>query len=225
MKRNPVKMIAWGFFALALALSAARRAQAQDAKNPFPTSMAPIDQYLMDRDAEIDLARSAAPPSIAKDATVVVLGKDGYETAVKGTNGFVCLVDRSWRDKQDEPEFWNPRRRGAMCLNPAGARSILPNTFLRTKLALAGRSKDQIFEALRAAFDKKELPEVESGAMCYMMSKQSHLSDRDGHWHPHLMFFVAPDPIFGENVGENRYAVFAAKVAKWSDGTADTDAQ
>ena len=92
MKRNTVEMIALAFFGLALALGAARHAQAQDARNPYPTSMAPLDQYLMDRDAEIALARSAAPPSVAKDATVMVLGRDGYETAVEGTNGFVCNV-------------------------------------------------------------------------------------------------------------------------------------
>ena len=94
MKRKIVKTIALALFALALALGVARRAQAQDAKNPYPTSMAPLDQYLMDRDAEIALARSAAPPSIAKDATVIVLGRQGFETAVKGTNGFVCDVNR-----------------------------------------------------------------------------------------------------------------------------------
>ena len=27
--------------------------------------------------------------------------------------------------------------------------------------------------------------------MSFMMSKQGYLSDADGHWHPHLMFFVA----------------------------------
>jgi hypothetical protein len=99
MKRKTVKMIALALFALALALGAARHAQAQDAKNPYPTSMAPLDQYLMGRDAEIALARSAAPPSVSKDATIMVLGRHGYETAVEGTNGFVCNVDRSWMDQ------------------------------------------------------------------------------------------------------------------------------
>ena len=96
MQRNTVKMIVLAFFALALALGAARHAQAQDGNNPYPASMVPLDQYLLaDRSAEIDLARSAAPPSVARDATVMVLGRQGYETAVKGTNGFVCNVDRS----------------------------------------------------------------------------------------------------------------------------------
>jgi len=68
----------------------------QDAKTPYP-SMAPLDQYLIaDRDAEIALARSAAPGSISRDAEVMVLGRHGYETVVKGKNGFVCMVWRSW---------------------------------------------------------------------------------------------------------------------------------
>ena len=95
MKRKSVKMMALGFFTLVLALGAARQARAQDTKTPYP-SMAPLDQYLMtDRDAEIALARSAAPPSISSDATIMVLGRHGYETAVEGKNGFVCIVERA----------------------------------------------------------------------------------------------------------------------------------
>lgn len=55
--------------------------------------MAPLEQYLIqDRKAEIALAQSAAPESISRDAEVLVLGRHGYETAVKGKNGFVCIV-------------------------------------------------------------------------------------------------------------------------------------
>ena len=164
-------------------------AQAQDAKTPYP-SMAPLDQYLMERNAEIALARSAAPESISRDAEVMVLGRHGYETAVKGKNGFVCIVERSWTAGIDDPDFWNPKLRAPICFNPPAARSYLPLTIKKTELVLAGRSKAQMFEGIKAAFDKKELPPPEPGAMCYMMSKQGYLSDRDGHWHPHLMFFV-----------------------------------
>jgi hypothetical protein len=63
---------------------------------PVEVRMAPIEQYLMtDRDAEIALARSSAPESISRDAEVLVLGRHGFETAVKGKNGFVCIVGRS----------------------------------------------------------------------------------------------------------------------------------
>jgi hypothetical protein len=153
---------------------------AQDATTPYP-SMAPIDQYLMtDQGAEIALARSAAPESISRDAEVLVLGRHGFETAVKGKNGFVCIVDRSWTSAPD-PDFRNPKVRVPMCLNAAAARSYLPRTIKKTDLILAGRTKAQIVETIAAAIDKKELPAMEPGAMCYMMSKQGYGGDSVEH--------------------------------------------
>jgi hypothetical protein len=208
------------------------RAQAQDVKTPYP-NMAPLAQYLMERNAEIALARSASPESISTDAEIMVLGNHGYENAVKGKNGFVCVVERSWTAPSDDPDFWNPKLRGPICFNAPAARSYLPLTIKKTELVLAGRSKDQMFQALSAAFDKKELPTIEPGAMCYMLSKQGYLSDRGGHWHPHLMFFVpltepaawgadaTGSPIIGAKVDQDRLTVFLVPVGKWSDGTAD----
>jgi hypothetical protein len=184
-------MIALTVFVLALALGVAGQAQAQDAKNPYPTSMAPLDQYLMERDAEIALARSAAPKFIAKDATVMVLGRHGFETAVEGTNGFVCNVDRPWMDQFDNsPEFWNPKRRGPVCYNQQAAKTLIPILLIRTKLALAGKSKAEMNEGMKAAIEKGELPALEPGAMAYMQSKQGFLNSRCGNCAPHLMFYV-----------------------------------
>jgi hypothetical protein len=219
---------------LLVVFSAALQAQvhAQNAKTPYFT-MAPLDQYLMERNAEIALARSAAPESISRDAEVVILGRHGYESAVKGNNGFVCMVERSWTAGIDDPDFWNPKLRAAICFNAPAVRTYLPITIKKTELILAGRSKAQMFEGIKIAFDKKELPPLESGAMCYMMSKQSYLSDHDGHWHPHLMFFVPltessawganlpGSPILGSEATEDRLTVFLVPVAKWSDGTPD----
>src|SRR4029077_6786258 len=96
---------------------------AQALKTPYP-EMAPAEQYrIANREDEIALARSAAPPSISGDAEVLVLGSHGYETAVKGKNGFVCFVQRSWTAGFDDPEFWNPKIRGPNCFNPPAART------------------------------------------------------------------------------------------------------
>src|ERR1700730_9879261 len=172
MNQNIVKMIALGAFALVIVLGERWQAQAQDPKAPY-ASMAPLEQYLMaDRNAEIALARSAAPESISRDAEVMVLGRHGYETVMKGKNGFVCIVWRSWAAGIDDPDFWNPKLRGPVCFNPPAARFNVPLTLKRTGLVLAGRSKSQIFADIGTALDRKELPALEPGAMCYMLSKQ-----------------------------------------------------
>ena len=110
MYRERVKRIASTFLASVIVMSMAWQAQAEDAKTH--TSMAPLDQYMMaDPNAEIALARSAAPESISRDAEVMVLGRHGYETVEKGKNGFVCIVERSWMAPFDDPEFLNPDQR------------------------------------------------------------------------------------------------------------------
>jgi hypothetical protein len=233
MKRNVAETIAIGAFALVVAVGAGAQTQTQDAKTPYP-SMAPLDQYLMaDRTAEIALARSAAPESISRDAEVMVLGRHGYETAAKGKNGFVCMVERSWTAGINDPVFWDPTIRGAICLNPPAARTVLPITVKRTELILAGRSKAEMSEGIKEALDKKELPTLESGSMSYMMSKQAYLGSSVGHWHPHLMFFAPQtdaatwgadlpgSPILTFGYSQDRMTVFLIPVGKWSDGTAD----
>ena|SRR5215471_12631771 len=209
-------------------------AHAQYAENTYPTSMAPLDQYLMDRNEEIALARSAAPPSIAKDATVLVLGKDGFEPAVKGTNGYVCNVDR-WMDAfENSPEFWNPKRRGPVCYNAQAAKTIIPILLLRARLALAGKSKEEMKEGLKAAIAKGEVPALQPSAMAYMYSKQGFLNSKCGNCSPHLMFYVPVKDAktWGADVPESQIylaphfngnpepvAEFIVEVSEWSDGT------
>jgi hypothetical protein len=232
MKRMKVHCISLSAFMLVGGLSAPGPAEAQDAKQPY-ASMAPVDEYLMARDAEVALARSAAPDAISRDATVLALGRLGYETAIKGKNAFLHMVERSWTAPIDDPDFWNPRLRAPICLNAAAAHSYLPRTIKKTELILAGRTKAQMIEAIVAAIDKKELPEMEPGAMCYMLSKQGYLSSRDGHWHPHLMFFFSStdpaawaanlpgSPIFAFNDSWEHLTIFLIPVRQWSDGTED----
>jgi hypothetical protein len=219
--------------ALLVVLVIVRPAHAQDAKTPYP-NMAPVEQYLMDRNAEIALARSAAPDSISHDADVLVMSAHGYETAVKGKNGFVCLVERGWTAGPDDSNFWNPKLRGPLCLNAAAARSYLPRTIKRTDLVLSGHTKKEMVEAITAGIATKELPAMEPGAMSYMLSKDGYLGDQAGHWHPHLMFFVSQgdpaawgadlqgSPILALNDTWEHLITFLIPVREWSDGTADS---
>ena len=209
-------------------------AQAQGTSTPY-ASMAPLDRYLIaDRDAEIALAKSAAPKAISDNAEVMVLERQGYKTVAKGTNGFVCMVERSWTAPFGDPEFWNPKIRGPICFNPPAARTYLPITISRTQLALAGKSETEVRDAINSAFDKRELPTLEAGSMCYMLSKQGYLGDQAGHFHPHLMFWAertqpeswgvgAPgSPIMGKEEIPGRLTIFIIPVGKWSDGTSDS---
>ena len=220
--------------ALLVMLSTVWQATAQNAKTTY-SNMAPIDQYLMaDRNAEIALARSAAPEAISREARILVLGRHGYETAVEGKNGFVCVVERGWMSPADAPEFWNPKLRGPICFNPPAARSVLPTTLKRTEMVLAGRTKAEIIEGNKAAFEKGELPPLEPGAMSYMMSKEAYLTDGDDHNLAHLMFYAPPldGKAWGSDLpkspvmlipqfkGAQPIDVFIVPVGRWSDGSA-----
>ena len=206
-------------------------ARAQAAKAAYP-AMASLDQYLIpDEKAEIAMARSAAPPSISDAAEVKVLRRDGFATAATGSNGFVCIVERAWGKPTDDAEFWSPNIRAPHCFNPAAAKTFLPIFLMKTKLVLAGKSRAQILAATTSALEKKEIPALAPGAMCYMMAKQQYLSDDDMAWHPHVMFFVPGDagkswganlagsPVIAFNDPEERATIFMVVARNWSDGT------
>jgi hypothetical protein len=229
MQKNTLTFLALAFFALAILPGATCQAKPEKASYP---SMAPLDQYLMaDVNSEIALARSGAPASISEAAEVMVLGAKGYTSAVKGTNGFLCIVERSWGAATNEPEFWNPKVRAPICFNPAAARTFVPIFLMKTQLVLAGKSKQEIVEATASALDKNELPALEPGAMCYMLSRQQYLNDRGMSWRPHLMFLVrggaaktwgadlSGSPVLAADDPEERVTSFMVVVGKWSDGT------
>ncbi len=213
---------------LLMAMGAARPALAQP--EPYP-AMAPLAQYLMPQADEIALARSAAPKAISDEADVMVLTRQGYVTATKGTNGFVCLVERGWAGDSKFADFWNPRQRAPICFNAAAASSYAPIFLMKTRLALEGRSKLEIVSETSAALDKKLLPALAPGAMCYMMSRQQYLNDEGKNWLPHLMFFVSGDatktwganlhgsPLMAADDPEERVTIFMMPADHWSDGT------
>jgi len=228
--RNCLKFI---ILAFALCVPSANFV-AQGTKNPYP-AMAPLDQYMIsDEKTEIALARSAAPASISDSAEVMVLQRDGYKTVVNGTNGFVCLVERSWGQGTDEAEFWNPKMRAPHCFNAQAAKSFAQIYLMKTKLVLAGKSKAEIANAVATALDQKQLPALEPGAMAYMMSRQQYLNDQGKAWRSHTMFFSPGDmtkswaadapnsPVMMVNDPQERVTILLVLADKWSDGTASS---
>jgi hypothetical protein len=199
---------------------------------PYP-AMAPLEQYLIpNAQDEIALARSAAPPSISADAAVLVLGQHGYRTAIRGKNGFVCIVERSWDAGFDAEEFWNPKIRGPDCFNPPAVRSVLPQYVKRTDWVLAGASRAQMLEKARDAFASHRFRAPEAGSMSFMLSKQGNLGDRaGGAWYPHVMVFVphgqaanwgaglTGSPFMGADGGPFEPTVLYIPVFRWSDGS------
>jgi len=228
--------LAFGWALSGALISEAGPANAQGAPAPYQ-NMAPIAQYrFASQSDEIALARSAAPPSISNDADVLTLGDRGYETTVRGKNGFACIVERSWAKDFDDAEFWNTKVRAPICFNPVSARSVLPTYLMQTRWLLAGASKAQLAERTKAAIAAGRIAPPEIGAMCYMMSKDGYLGDAGGHWHPHLMFFLPHDahgpaywganlpgvPVMGGDAGLDPASVYFVIVSKWSDGTPST---
>ena len=225
-----------GLFALPLALIAASMLPLLAVSAPFEYSqMAPLSQYLMDRDAEIALAQSAAPPSLAKDATVLVLTARGYEVGRKGSNGFTCVVERGWMPPFDQKDFWSTKLRAPICYNAPASRTVLQYSFRRTQLALAGLSRTQILARIQAM----SLPTPAPGSMSYMLSKQQNLGEGVGSWMPHVMFHLPKSYSAGDgaiwgadlpgspivfddthHLVPEPQTILMIPVSKWSDGSA-----
>jgi hypothetical protein len=223
-----------GFFAstiLAL-LSCAAAAPALSVDTPYPT-MAPAQQYrIASRADEIALARTAAPPSISRDAKILVLGVHGYETAVPGHNDFVCFVERSWTAGFDDPEFWDPTIRAPNCFNPPAVRTVLPQYLKRTEWALAGATREQLIDKTTAAIASHEFEAAAPGAFSFMLSKSGYLGfQAHGPWLPHVMFFVpygqvhawgadaADSPVLGQDGRKIDITTLYIPVRTWSDGS------
>ena len=216
---------------LVLALSFLSSASGAETAKTATPSMAPVAQYLIPRDAEIALARSAATNAIAKDAQIMVFTTTGFQTAVKGTNGFVCLVARSWSAGFGDPNFWNPQVRAPICYNGLAAQSQVPETIKRTQIALAGGSEAKIQAELKAAITSGELPVAKPGSLSYMLSKGTYFNHSEGHWLPHLMFYMPEtdlkswgvglpkSPVIGYNFPDERLTIFLIPIGRWSDGS------
>lgn len=232
LRRRVTSAILFGFGGLSAIFGPICAASDQQGAETKFENMAPADQYRMaSRAEEIALARSAAPASISANAEVLVLGDHGYVRAVAGSNGFVCLVERSWFASFGDPVFWDPTVRGPDCLNPAAASTVLPFNLEKTQWALASAlSKAQMRMQAKSSAAAHQVPAT--GAMGYMMSKQQHMSDAGGHWHPHLMFFqphtaiaawganLSGSPVLAAAEGDpDEITIFVVPVGEWSDGT------
>ena len=195
-----------------------------------------LTPYLIaDRADEIALARTAAPSDVSGEATVLVLTPKGYIQAALGTNGFTCIVMRSFAAAPDDPGFWNPHVSAPHCFNPPAARTVLPAMLAQIDWALAGATPAELNARIKKAYAEKRLTMPAAGAMAYMLSPKQYLSDADPHWMPHLMFYYDralkattfgaggfTAPIIDATAGDFSYSpmqVIYIPTRTWSDGT------
>jgi hypothetical protein len=162
---------------------------------PAAAQYPPLAEYQMPRDAEIALAKSAAPSNISDRATIKILTSSGYEVVHKGDNGFVCMVMRAWSAPTYTPAqfrnlVYDATVRAPICFDPGAARTVMPYYDLRSKLGMQGKAPDQIAEGIQAAYAKGELPKRDGVTFAYMWSADQNLAPGIGHWHPHMMVFA-----------------------------------
>ena len=155
----------------------------------------PLSGYLMARDAEMALAKTAAPAAMADGATIKILTKTGYEVVREGSNGAVCLVLRGFAGPTFTPApfrnlVYDPTVRAPICFTAPAAKDVLPYYELRTRLGLAGNGPDQITAGVQAAYAKGDLPKRNAVTFAYMLSGSQHLGPGIGAWHPHVMVFA-----------------------------------
>ena len=169
-----------------------------------------LSEYMMPRDTEIALARSAAPANISDRATIKVLTTSGYQVAREGDNGFVCAVMRGWTAPTYTPAqfrdlVYDATVHAPICFNPEASRTVMPYYELRSKFGMEGRTPDQIAEGIQAAYVKGELPKRDGVSFAYMWSADMHLGPGVGHWHPHMMVFA---PYYDNSMlGGNEFGV------------------
>lgn len=162
---------------------------------PVAAQYPPLSEYLMPRDAEIALARSAAPANISGRATIKVLTASGYQVAREGDNGFVCMVMRGWAAPTYTPSqfrnlVYDAKVRAPICFDPGASRTVMPYYELRSKLGMEGKTPDQIAEGVQAAYAKGKLSRRDGVTFGYMWSADQNLGPGVGPWHPHMMVFA-----------------------------------
>jgi hypothetical protein len=188
---KPWKLVAYAAAAILISTSAAAIpsfAQGQ-------TQYLPLSQYLMPQEAEIALARSAAPANVSDHATIKVFTESGFEVAIEGDNGFVCMVMRAWAAPTYTPEpirdfvYYAPLR-SPICFDSVAAQTMMPYYELRHQLGLQGKGPDEITQGIEAAYARDELPRMETVSFAYMWSADQDLGPGIGQWHPHMMVFT-----------------------------------
>ena len=154
----------------------------------------PVVASAQSRDEEIRIARSAAPPAIAKDAKVYVLDHGHYVVADPGRSAEVCLVLRP-----------GPLDVAPMCGDAEADSSKLAMFRFQTEQRFAGRSREDIKHAVEDGLKTGRFREPKRPALVFMLSSAQQLTEDDGKkaigkWYPHVMIYY-PGLLTNEGMG------------------------
>ncbi|MFL6299906.1 MAG: hypothetical protein ACJ71N_04815 [Terriglobales bacterium] len=135
------------------------------------------------QDVQIRIAKTAGPTDVAENANVYILGKNGYELAVKGTNGFSCAIERQMPNTM-EPE----------CYDREGSRTtFLVRSFVEHQRA-KGVSEEKIEQQIEAGYKSGKFKAPSKPGIVYMLSDSNYVFDPDSkkiiHFPGHLMFYA-----------------------------------
>lgn len=163
-------------------------------------NLPPLSEFLMERDREVALARSAAPGRVSENATIMVLGKSGYETVIEGSNSFVCLVIRSWGNPTYDHDYaYVPALKVPECLDANAVRTILPVQLFRAELGTKMTPPASMEAAVKEGFRNGRFQRTQTVSFSYMLS--AAMTFGDGHQGPaHIMIYL-PDNYRNDTVG------------------------
>lgn len=138
------------------------------------------------RERQIDLALSAAPPEVSSKATTYILGAKGYKKVREGTNGFSCLIERSFAGTTQNSS-------APACFDAEGSRTLLLTYLRREELRAQGKSEAEIKDDITKGFQDGRFKAPGPGFL-YMMSDENFVYDSEskesGFVPPHLMFYA-----------------------------------
>ena len=123
------------------------------------------------REQQIALALSAAPTEVSSKATVYILGPKGYEKVREGTNGFSCLIERSFRGTTQTSS-------APACFDAEGSRTITVAYLRREELRAEGKSEAEIKDDIAKGYEDGRFKTPGPGFL-FMMSSENYVYDSE----------------------------------------------
>lgn len=149
-------------------------------QTPSPALLSPAQ--------EIELALRAAPVHLRSEATVYTFGRNGYEKARSGPNGFNCMVNRDGIQNGDTAVH-------PTCWDPEGSRTILPVMLRVGELLAQQKSAAEIKRDIDEGFARGRFHSPAKTGIAYMLAGDVKFDPKTGQlstteFPPHFMLYA-----------------------------------